>query len=427
MSKYTKVKLREVSDISLGKMLNKETNRGELQPYLANFNVQWGNFDLSEINQTRFEAGEADRFGLRRGDIVMCEGGEPGRCAIWKNELPNMRFQKALHRLRVKENFSSEYLYYRFLLAGWLNEFERHFIGSTIKHLTGVMLREIEFEFPPFIEQKKIATVLSVLDSKIEVNNRINRVLEALARTIYNYWFVQFDFPDENGRPYRSSGGSMTYNERLKRQVPTGWEVVELSDCLDLIIDHRGKTPKKLGGDWANADDSEGAVIALSARHVKNNELIDLDQANKVGREMFEKWMPHKLSQGDILMTSEAPLGEFYFFVEEDEYCLSQRLFAMRPDKSKVASTYLFFELSRGNGRSQILGGQSGSTVFGIRQDELRKVLVMKPDFGIQTKFHEKVLPMAMAIRANGSQNRQLAALRDWLLPMLMNGQITVS
>ena len=216
----------------------------------------------------------------------------------------------------------------------------------------------------------------------------------------------------------------MVWNEELKREIPEGWEVKLLNKLVTNIIDHRGKTPLKLGGDWVSK--GEG-VIALSAKHVKDGKLIKLNEANRVGYEMFNKWMPEKLIEGDILMTSEAPLGEFYLILNDVEYCMSQRLFAIRADKSQVLPIYLYYELSKGNGYSQIIGKSSGSTVFGIRQDELRRVNVLKPNFDLQNKFDDKVRPMLFQIRNNEFENQQLASLRDWLLPMLMNGQVQVS
>ncbi len=190
MNNWQRAKLGEISEMCLGKMLDKEKNKGEYHPYLANLNVRWGSFELKNLSQMRFEESEDERYGLKYGDIVVCEGGEPGRCAIWKEELPNMKFQKALHRVRIKETHNNEFVYYRLLLAGRNGELERHFIGSTIKHLTGIALKEVEFSYPDCNDQQKIASVLSALDAKIELNNRINAELEEMAKTLYDYWFV---------------------------------------------------------------------------------------------------------------------------------------------------------------------------------------------------------------------------------------------
>jgi len=115
-----KVKLGSVTDSCLGKMLDAEKNKGSYQPYLANLNVRWGSFDLNNLSQMRFEEHEQERYGIRAGDLIMCEGGEPGRCAIWRDELPDMKIQKALHRIRPHACLDVHYLYYWFLLAGRL-------------------------------------------------------------------------------------------------------------------------------------------------------------------------------------------------------------------------------------------------------------------------------------------------------------------
>lgn len=136
--------------------------------------------------------------------------------------------------------------------------------------------------------------------------------------------------------------------------------------------------------------------------------------------------MSKKLEEGDILMTSEAPIGEFYLILNDTHYCMSQRLFGIRANRKKVLPTYFYFELSKGNGYPQIIGKKSGSTVFGIRQEELRKVNVLKPKMNVQISFDEISKPALLKIRNNEIENQKLAELRDWLLPMLMNGQVRV-
>ena len=103
MNNWEKAKLGDISRMCLGKMLDKEKNKGDFQPYLANINVRWGRFDLHNLQQMRFETNEQERYGLNDGDLVVCEGGEPGRCAIWKGETPDMKIQKALHRVRINK------------------------------------------------------------------------------------------------------------------------------------------------------------------------------------------------------------------------------------------------------------------------------------------------------------------------------------
>ena len=146
---WEKVKLGEVTDSCLGKMLDQNKNKGILQQYLANVNVRWGSFDLDNLSEMRFEEHEQERYGLKYGDLVICEGGEPGRCAIWKEQVPNMKIQKALHRVRVHDELDYRYLYYWFLLAGKRGALDQYFTGATIKHMPGDKLKTIEIEKPP--------------------------------------------------------------------------------------------------------------------------------------------------------------------------------------------------------------------------------------------------------------------------------------
>jgi type I restriction enzyme S subunit len=144
-----------IAESRLGKMLDQNKNKGELQPYLRNINVRWFDFDLNDLLEMRFETDEDEKYSIVKGDLVICEGGEPGRCAIWKSD-ETIKYQKALHRVRPKENLSIDYLlfYLRYLaLTGGL---EQYFTGTGIKHLTGESLRKIPVPLPPLPEQQEI-------------------------------------------------------------------------------------------------------------------------------------------------------------------------------------------------------------------------------------------------------------------------------
>ena len=175
-----KYRMEEITESCLGKMLDAQKNTGEYQPYLANINVRWGSFDLKNLSLMRFEEYESERYGVKDGDLVMCEGGEPGRCAIWREEIPNMKIQKALHRIRAnKDLVDVEYLYYWYLLSGRNNSLRRFFTETTIKHLPGETLKRLEIDLPDMQIQKAISKVLSVIDEKITLNNKINDNLAA--------------------------------------------------------------------------------------------------------------------------------------------------------------------------------------------------------------------------------------------------------
>ena len=154
--KWKTVKLGEVADMCLGKMLDKNKNKGTYQPYLRNVNVRWGCFDLDDLLEMKFEESEQDRYGIQIGDLIMCEGGEPGRCAIWNANVPNMKIQKALHRIRVKNMVYNKFVYCLFSLYAQNGYLEKYFTGTTIKHLTGQSLKSIEIPLPPLSEQQRI-------------------------------------------------------------------------------------------------------------------------------------------------------------------------------------------------------------------------------------------------------------------------------
>ena len=420
-----KVVLSSIIDIISG-----GTPQTSVEEYWNNGNIGWlsvtdFNNDLryvyaSEKKITERGLKESNTKLLQYSDIIISARGTVGALAqIGKP----MCFNQSCFGIRgKKDKVDNDFLYYA--LKNYVQHIKKRSQGSVFDTINLKSFDLMEIEIPKsIIEQEKIAKVLSDLDSKIELNNKINAELEEMSKNLYDYWFVQFDFPEANGKPYKTSGGEMAWNEDLKREIPVGWEVKILNSVIETILDHRGKTPKKLGGDWT---DDENGIIALSAKIVKGGKLDNLNQANKVSRELYDKWMQVKLADGDILMTSEAPAGEFYFIQGKTDYCMSQRLFGIRANQSKMVPSYLYYELSKGNGYSQIMGSLSGSTVFGIRQDVLRKILVIVPNIEIQKKFNEIVIPQLKQIKLLDKENRELASLRDWLLPMLMNGQVSV-
>lgn len=195
---------------------------------------------------------------------------------------------------------------------------------------------------------------------------------------------------------------------------PADWHIATLGDVLETIIDRRGVTPTKLGSEWSN----EG-IIALSAKSVKNHELVNLDIANRVDTELYNRWMQQKLNPQDILMTSEAPLGEFYYLADFCEYCLSQRLFAMRANKAVIEPTVLYFQLTDTIGKHQIDIRSTGTTVTGIRQSELIKVPVVVPPQDVQKEFARLCDPIMVEIEKNADEITHLQSLLTVVLAQL--------
>ena len=176
---------RLAAQMCLGKMLDKQKNRGTLQSYLRNVNVRWFAFDLSDMKEMRFEADEEARFALQSGDLVICEGGEPGRAAVWKGQAERPKIQKALHRVRFRpDEYDAMFAMYYLFFGTLTNRFARHYTGTTIKHLTGKALSQVEFPVPPLNEQHrivaKIEELFSDLDAGVAALERAKCQAEAL-------------------------------------------------------------------------------------------------------------------------------------------------------------------------------------------------------------------------------------------------------
>ncbi|WP_166919870.1 restriction endonuclease subunit S [Flavobacterium poyangense] len=419
------IKLKKIAKVITGFPFKGELYSSEGIKTVRGENITEGKLRWDTIKCWNHKFDKEEEYLLKSDDIVIgMDGSKVGKnkARINKDDLPLLLAQRVACLRSLGKN-DQVFLYYLINNPRFEEYVFKTQTGSSVPHISKNQIEDFEVPKIELITQQKIAKVLSDLDAKIDFNNKINAELEAMAKTFYDYWFVQFDFPDKDGKPYKSSGGKMVWDNALKREIPEGWEVKKLENIIDRIIDYRGRTPKKLNYEWS---DNINDIIAISAKHIKKGKLVNLNEANRVNCELYSKWMKEELSEGDILMTSEAPCGEFFYLIGDPKYCLSQRVFAIRSNNKIVNHSYLYFELSCGNGYSQIMGKVSGSTVFGIRQDELRTVNVLIPDKNLQNRFEEKSFPIYKKIRINEKQNQELAALRDWLLPMLMNGQITV-
>lgn len=171
-------------------------------------------------------------------------------------------------------------------------------------------------------------------------------------------------------------------NYSMIQKLPKGWKIKELNSVIVDIIDYRGKTPRKLGDTW-----SESGIIALSAMNVKQGQLVNLEKAKFVSDELYQKWMKSEVTKGDILMTSEAPLGETYFVRDNRKICLSQRLFCIRANPDVILPRFLFYFFNSPVTRKQINLRATGTTVLGIRQSDLRETSIIVPPLPTQRKI----------------------------------------
>ena len=279
-------------------------------------------------------------------------------------------------------------------------------------------------------QQKKIAAVLSALDTKIDCNNRINAELEAMAKTLYDYWFVQFDFPDANDKPYKSSGGKMVYNATLKREIPADWEVVPLSDWIA-----SDKT-----GDWGK-EAAEGNYT-LCVDCIRGTDINGLNGTGTVSppiRFILEKNSAKVLAPFDFVIeisggSPTQSTGRLALITKETIERFSRPLicsnFCKAISLKNRAYFFNFAYLWKSAYNNKVLFGWEGKT-SGIKNflfDAFTtKHLVSRPPQELAKRFFQFIAPMEAKKQKLLQETEDLAALRDWLLPLLMNGQVTVA
>lgn len=278
--------------------------------------------------------------------------------------------------------------------------------GTGVPSMTFDAYYDLEVFLPEINKQNKIASVLSSIYGKIELNNKINADLEAMAKTIYDYWFVQFDFPNAKGKPYKNSGGKMVWNEELKREIPEGWKVKELQEIAKCTM---GQSPK---GESYNQD---GIGVPLL------NGPADYENGALKGRTYTTE--PTRLCQkDDLVLCIRATIGNLVY--SEQEFCLGRGVAAVRPNDKKL-SELIYFLLIQEIERFKVQA--TGSIIVGITKDDLIESKCLTPPIDLIASFHNLINPQFDKIRNNIKENQQLASLRDWLLPMLMNGQVKVT
>ena len=404
--KWEKVRLGDVTDSCLGKMLDKEKNRGEYQLYLSNKDVRWGSFDLEHLDLMKFEEHEEERYGVRYGDLIVCEGGEPGRCAIWKDQIPNMKIQKALHRVRVHEGLDYRFLYYWFLWAGKRGELQQYFTGATIKHMPGDKLKSVIITKPDIETQRQIADVLSAYDDLIENNQKQIKLLEEAAQRLYKEWFVDFRFPGHE-------------KTAIIDGVPEGWKKEPLGKFLQ-VVRGRSYSSKELS-------EKEG-LLMVNLSNIRPYGGYNREQEKHYTGKVNENQLveAHDLLMGVTDMTQERRTVGRVAIVPNlhAKAMISMDLIKLVPVKG---SPLFYYALLNYGGYSEVISRfANGTNVLHLRPDVLDIVDVLIPALHLQRRFVE--LFELIQNRLDVLQDEMIfaAEARERLLPKLMSGEIEV-
>lgn len=354
----------------------------------------------------------------RRGDIVITHRGTLGQISFIPDNskfeeyvISQSQFRVELNRKIVDPAF---FVYFFHTSEGQKRLLaNKCHVGVPALAQATTNFKLVEIPLPNINTQQKIASILSALDAKIELNNRINAELEAMAKTLYDYWFVQFDFPDEEGKPYKTSGGLMVWNEQLKRNIPEGWEVKKLSE---IATTGSGGTPLSTKKEFYE----NGNIPWINSGEV--NMPFIVSTKNYITQKGLENSSAKMFKRGTILMAMYgATAGKVSFM--NIEACTNQAICAINPkeDFYRIYIKHVLEDLYK-----YLINLSTGSARDNLSQDKIRELKFIIPSKSLIQKFDEMVQSSMDKILINLKENQHLASLRDWLLPMLMNGQITV-
>lgn len=357
------------------------------------------------------------RSAVSQWDVLFSMIGSVGEVYLEKNSIIPYAI-KNIGVFSCGDEFKAKWLYYFLQSPHAITHIKRYLNGAVQKFLPLGALRNFPiFEFNK--NSKIITKVLSDLDTKIELNNRINRELEAMAKTLYDYWFVQFDFPNEQGKPYKSSGGKMLYNAVLKREIPEGWEVKLLGSEIEI---QRGisYTSKEINGEGI-------PMINLNSFNLDGT--YKPDGVKSYSGKYSEK---NILKSGDLLIaatdvTRNADIIGRAILVPD--YYSEDLVFSMDIAKiisSNIPSSFLMMLFNSSHYHNYIKWYATGTLVLHLNLDGVSRYKTEIPSNNLLKMFDKFYLPIADRIYMTTKQNQQLSELRDWLLPMLMNGQVTV-
>lgn len=302
-----------------------------------------------------------------------------------------------------KEKTSELFMHYVFTYIK--RSIQNSAVGSIQDNINIEMLTALNFKIPKKPIQDLIVDLLATIDYKIELNNDINTELENLAKTIYNYWFVQFDFPNEEGKPYKASGGEMEWNHELKMELPKGWTKGKLSEVANITM---GQSPE---GTSYN-EDGDGMVFFQGSTDFSFR-FPDV--------RMYTTEPTRFAKEEDILLSVRAPVGTIN--IANEDCCIGRGLAAL--NSKNGTQSYLLYLMYYFKSMFDIQN-RTGTTFGSIDKDTLYDLAFPKPPIGLQKRFQEIVGKYDAMILSKSRENQELIKLRDFLLPMLMNGQVKV-
>ena len=349
------------------------------------------------------------------GTIVITARGTVGKLAILGEP---MSFNQTCYGLIPIPAIDKMYVFYA--LKNGISKIDELSYGTVFQTITMKTFDELEIRAPSLEQQRRVSKILADLDSKIELNQQMNKTLESIAQAIFKHWFINFEFPDENGQPYKSSGGEMVDSEL--GEIPKGWEVLTLGNLLSSI--ESGKRPK--GG---IDPDLKFGIPSIGAENISGLGYYDYSKTKFVSFEYFEGMKQGIVKDKDVLLYKDgAQIGRKTMFgcgFPFDKCCVNEHVFILRTNE-KINQFFLFLWLNQDEVTRNIQNLNSNSAQPGLNRDSIKTLQVFVPHKDVLNNFEGVVSKLIGKIFLNSLNSRELSLIRDLLLPKLMTGRIRV-
>ncbi|QVY67107.1 restriction endonuclease subunit S [Polaribacter sp. Q13] len=412
-------KLSDLYEMSSG-ISSKKEQAGHGSPF-ASFSTVFNNTFLPDVLPDLMDTSEKEKetYSIKVGDIFLTRTSETldelGMSSVAVKDYPNASYSGFLKRLRPTQKNITYAKFMAFYLRSYL--FRKTMNNNATMTLRASLNEQIfsylDIVLPEYNEQIKIGDLFHKISQKIEINNKINQELEAIAKTLYDYWFVQFDFPDANGKPYKSSGGKMVFNEELKRETPVDWEVGRLDDICNIINGYAFKS------EWYK----ESGVKIIRTKNFEDG-YVNLNDINYLEKEFALEFEKYQLNQFDFLMVMVGASTGKNCIVNSNILPALQNQNMWRFVSKTNSQLFLNLKLKRTI--LELESTTNGSARGFFQKSTFLKKKIEIPNENLIRNLCKKVNPIFQKIDNNLKENQKLSELRDWLLPMLMNGQITV-